>query len=159
MPNYGHLSLSCAKIERPSPLKKPSCKVRFFANRHFRNYRQKVTATTLFQTASYSDFQLLAQMAHVCFHRRKRVHTRLSDKDGTQRLTRRNTGCFGWGRYYYPRSVPHVRKPPRAGYQNGKLCRFWVLVRCAPEGHREPSGQRCAYARRCSEASRPRWAA
>ena len=44
-----------------------------------------------------------------------------------------------------------IRKPPRAGYQNGKLCRFWVLVRCAPEGHREPSEQRCAYARRCSE--------
>ena len=43
------------------------------------------------------------------------------------------------------------RKPCVAGYQNGKLCRFWVLVRCAPEGHREPSGQRCAYARRCSE--------
>ena len=62
-------ALYLAKIERPSPLKKPSCKVRFFANRHFRNYRQKVTATTLFQTASYSDFQLLAQTPHVRFHR------------------------------------------------------------------------------------------
>ena len=51
------------------------------------------------------------------------------------------------------------RKPCVARAQNGKLCRFWVLVRCAPEGHREPSEQRCAYARRCSEASRPRWAA
>ena len=30
---------------------------------------------------------------------------------------------------------------------------------CAPEERREPSGQRCAYARRCPEASRPRWAA
>ena len=29
----------------------------------------------------------------------------------------------------------------------------------APEERRKPSGQRCAYARRCSEASRPRWAA
>ena len=29
----------------------------------------------------------------------------------------------------------------------------------ALEGHRKPSEQRCAYARRCSEASRPRWAA
>ena len=37
--------LSCAKIERPSPPEKPSCKVRFFANRHFRKYRQKVTVT------------------------------------------------------------------------------------------------------------------
>ena len=67
--------LSCTKIERPSPLEKPSCKVQLFAQNRSRNYRQKVTATTLFQTASYSDFQLLAQMAHVCFHRRKRVHT------------------------------------------------------------------------------------
>ena len=67
--------LSCTKIERPSPLEKPSCKVRFFVQNRSRNYRQKVTATTLFQTASYSDFQLLAQMAHVCFHRRKCAHT------------------------------------------------------------------------------------
>ena len=32
----------------------------------------------------------------------------------------------GW--YRCPRSVPHVRKPPRAGYQTGVLCRFWVLA-------------------------------
>ena len=51
------------------------------------------------------------------------------------------------------------RKPCVAGYQNGKLCRFWALVGGAPEERREPSGQRCAYARRCPEASRPRWAA
>ena len=31
-------------------------------------------------------------MAHVRFHRRKRVHTRHSEKDRTQRLTRRNRG-------------------------------------------------------------------
>ena len=52
-----------------------------------------------------------------------------------------------------------VRKPCVAGCQNGKLCRFRVLVRCAPEERREPSEQRCAHARRCSEASRPRRAA
>ena len=151
--------LSCAKIERPSPLEKPSCKVQLFAQNRSRNYRQKVTATTLFQTASYSDFQLLAQMAHIRFRSRKRVHTRLSEKDRTQRLTRRNRGRFGWGCCHYPRTVPHVHKHPRAGYQNGVLCRFWVLARCTPEERREPSEQRCAYARRCSEASRPRWAA
>ena len=44
-----------------------------------------------------------------------------------------------------------VRKPCVARGQNGKLCRFWVLVGDAPEERREPSGQRCAYARRCSE--------
>ena len=68
-------------------------------------------------------------------------------------------GPSGQGRYHYPRSVPHVHKHPRAGCQNGKLCRFWGLVVGAPKERREPSGQRCAYARRCPEASRPRWAA
>ena len=51
------------------------------------------------------------------------------------------------------------RKPCVAGYQNGKLCRFWALVGGALEERREPAGQRCAHACRCSEASRPRWAA
>ena len=35
------------------------------------------------------------------------THTRLCQQDRTQRLTRRNRGCFGWGRYHYPRSVSH----------------------------------------------------
>ena len=52
-----------------------------------------------------------------------------------------------------------VRKPCAAGYQNGKLCRFWVLVEGNLEERREPAGQRCAHASRCSAASRPRWAA
>ena len=51
-----------------------------------------------------------------------------------------------------------VRKPCAAGYQNGKLCRFWVLVEGNLEERREPAGQRCAHASRCSAASRPRWA-
>ena len=60
-------------------------------------------------------------------------------------------GRFGWGWYHYPRRVPHVHKHPRAGCQNGVLCRFGVLVGDAPEERRKPSEQRCAYARRCSE--------
>ena len=38
--------LSCAKIERPSPLEKTSCKVRLFAQNRSRKYRQKVTAVS-----------------------------------------------------------------------------------------------------------------
>ena len=53
----------------------------------------------------------------------------------------------GW--YHYPRRVPHVHEQPRAECQNGVLCRFWVLVGCAPEERRKPAGQRCAHARRC----------
>lgn len=39
--------------------------------------------------------------------------TRLSEKNRTQRLARRNRGCFGWGWYHYPRSVPRVLKTLR----------------------------------------------
>ena len=52
-----------------------------------------------------------------------------------------------------------VRKPCGAGCQNGILCRFLALVGCTPKERREPAEQRCAHARRCFEASRPRRAA
>ena len=84
--------LYCTKIERLSPPEKPSCKVRLFANRHSRKYRQKITATTLPLTVSHPAFQFLTQTDHVCFPRRKRVHTRLRQQDRTQGLTRRNRG-------------------------------------------------------------------
>ena len=152
--------LSCAKIERPSPLEKPSCKVRLFAQDRSREYRQKVTATTPSQTAFHCVFQLLAQTAHVCFHEQKRVHTRLRQQDRTQRLTRRNRGRFGWGRYYYPRSVLRGSETLRGRDLKRQTLPLLGLGRgCAPEERREPAEQRCAYARRCSEASRPRWAA
>ena len=77
------------------------------------------------------------------------LHTRLSAKNRTQRLTRRNRGCFGWGWYHYPRYELHVHEHPRAGYQDGKLCRFGVLAGGALEERRKPAGQRCAYACRC----------
>ena len=77
-------------------------------------------------------------------------------RKGTHGETR---GVLDGGWYHYPRSVPHVHEHPRAGCQNGVFCRFWALTGCAHKEHREPSGQRCAYARRCPEASRPRWAA
>ena len=94
-PGCGRLRLRpfiCTKIERLSSLRKPPCKVRFFVQNRSRKYRPKVTVTTLFPTVSHPAFQLLAQMAHVCFHRRKWVHTRLCQQDRTQRHTRRNRG-------------------------------------------------------------------
>ena len=66
------------------------------------------------------------------------LHTRLSEKDRTQRLTRRNRGRFGRGWYHYSQRVPHVHQHPRAGYQNGILCLFWGLVGGAPKERREP---------------------
>ena len=143
--------LSCAKIERPSPLEKPSCKVRLFAQDRSREYRQKVTATMLFQTASHPVFQLLAQMAHVCFTGKSGYTLAFQRKiaHGGSHAETRAFRMGGW--YHYPRSVPHIHKHPRAGYQNGALCRFWALVGGALEEHRKPSEQRCAYACRCPE--------
>ena len=77
------------------------------------------------------------------------THSPFREKSHTRAHTPKQ-GCFGWGWYHYSRSVPHVHQHPRAGYQNGKFCRFWGLVGGAPEERRKPTGQRCAYARRCS---------
>ena len=78
---------------------------------------------------------------------------------GERWLTGRNRGVSDGGAVTTLGPFCTVRKPCVAGRQNGVLCRFWVLVGCAPEERREPAGQRHAHARRCSEASRPRWAA
>ena len=89
-------------------------------------------------------------MAHVRFHERKWVHTRLSEKDRTQRLTRRNRGLPDGAAITTLGAFHTVRKPCVARGQNGVLCRFWALAEGAPEERRKPSEQRCAYARRCS---------
>ena len=69
-------------------------------------------------------------------------------------------GRFGWGRYHYPRTVSHVSETLRGRVSERRTLPLLGLGRgCAPEERREPSGQRCAHARRCPEASRPRWAA
>ena len=70
-----------------------------------------------------------AQTLHVRFRTRKRVHTRLCQQDRTQRLTRRNTGRFGRGRYYYPRSVPHVSETLRGQMSERQTLPFLGLGR------------------------------
>ena len=57
----------------------------------------KLPSQTLSQTIFHRVFQLLPQTAHVCFHSRKRVHTRLRQQDRTQRPTRRNRGALDGG--------------------------------------------------------------
>ena len=85
------------------------------------------------------------------------THTRLCQQDRTQRLTRRNRGCFGWGRYYYPRSVSHISETLRGQVSERQTL---PLLRLDPVcSRRTQRAFGCAYARRCSEAPRPRWAA
>ena len=62
-------------------------------------------------TVFHPAFQLLAQMAHVCFRGRKWVHTRLCSKDRTQGLTRRITGISDGGGIITLGAFHTVRKP------------------------------------------------
>ena len=50
-----------------------------------------------FQCIGHTVFNTSGTNGHVRFHERKWVHTRLSEKDRTQRLTRRNTGLPSLG--------------------------------------------------------------
>ena len=49
--------------------------------------------------------------------------------------------------------------PAWPGGRTANFAAFWPWSGAALEERRKPAGQRCAYACRCSEASRPRWAA
>ena len=145
--------LRCQKRRSlPQPVKIPQ--------NHFHEYRQKVTVTTLFQTASHPDFQLLAQTAHVCFHSRKRVHTRLSEKNRTQGHTRRNRWCFGWGVVSLPseRSA-RFGNPAWPGGRTANFAAFgpWsgVLSKNTESLRNSDALMRVAV----PKASRPRWAA
>ena len=84
-----------------------------FRPRKSREKRRKRSHTNVSNALVTRPSTPPAQTAHVRFHRRKRVHTRLSEKDRTQGLTRRNRGHFGWGRYHYPRHELHVHEHPR----------------------------------------------
>ena len=85
------------KSNGPHRSKKPPVKFGFSLKTVPANIAKKLPPQVPSQTISHHDFQLLAQTPHVCFHVRKRVHTRLCSKDRTQRPTRRNRGCFRWG--------------------------------------------------------------
>ena len=74
-----------------------------------------LSATALPQTIFHRVFQLLPQMAHVRFHRRKWVHTRLSEKNRTQGLTRRNRGVSDGGGITTLGAFHTFRKPCVAG--------------------------------------------
>ena len=124
-----------------------------------RCYKHPFPAFMLSSMSITRQKMVLAQLPHVCFHEQKRVHTHLRQQDRTQRLTRRNRDDSDGGAITTLGLFHTFRKPCVARGWNGKLCRFWVLVGGALEECREPAGQRCAYACRCPEASRPRRAA
>ena len=70
------------------------------------------------------------------------------------------TGAIQMGALLLPSDCfTRFGNPAWPGVRTANFAGSGVLIWCTPEERREPAGQRCAHARRCSEASRPRRAA
>ena len=69
------------------------------------------------------------------------------------------TGGISDGRYHYPRTVSHVSETLRSQGVERQTLPLLGLGRGHSRRTQRACGTACAYARRCSEASRPRWAA
>ena len=105
--------LSCTKIERLASLRKPPCKVRFFVQNRSRKYRQKVTATTLFQITFHRGFSTSPTNGPRSFSLPKAsTHSALLKGSHTAAYTPKQ-GPSGRGRYYYSRNVSHVSETLR----------------------------------------------
>ncbi len=95
-------------------------------------------------------FALTPESGYTLAFRRKMAHSGSHAETG---------GRFGRGWYHYSRSVPHVHQHPRAGYQNGKLCRFWVLPETLLKNAESLRNSDALMRVDVPKASRPRWAA
>ena len=98
-------------------------------------------------------------MAHVCFRGRKRVHTRLSEKDRTQWLTRRNRGRSDGGGITTLGPFRTFTNIPGPGIRTANFAAFGsqsdALLKNAESLRDSDALMRVAV----PKASRPRWAA
>ena len=77
------------------------------------------------------------------------THSPFREKSHTRAHTPKQ-GCFGWGWYHYPRIVLRGSETLRGqGGRTANFAAFGSWPGGALEERRKPSGQRCAYARRC----------
>ena len=131
MPDYGHLSLSCAKIERPSPLQKSSCKVRLFAQNHFHaNIAKKLPPQRCFKPLLIPIFNFSHKRPTFAFAGESGYTLGFANKIAHKGTHGETGGVSGGGGITTLGPFRTVRKPCVAGYQNGKLCRFWALAGC-----------------------------
>ena len=112
----------------------------------------KLPPQTLSQTIFHRVFQLLPQTAHVCFHSRKRVHTRLRQQDRTQRHTAKQ-GAFRTGALSLPSTrAAHSRTSPGRVSERQTLPLLSLGRRCSRRTQRA-----CGTAMRlCASLSRRR---
>ena len=120
---------------------------------------QETQSYQRFQHVGHTDFNTSGTNGPRSLSRAKVVHTRLSEKNRTQRLTRRNTGLPDGAAITTLDTYCTFTNIPGPGVRTAYFAALGSWPGGALEERRKPSGQRCAYACRCPEASRPRWAA
>ncbi len=111
------------------------------------------------QLPTQSVFQLLSQTAHVCFHRRSGYTLAFRKKIAHSGLHAETGGVSDGGGITTLGAFRTFTNIPGPGVRTAYFAALGSWPGGALEERRKPSGQRCAYARRCPEASRPRWAA
>ena len=107
---------------------------------------------TVFNTSGTNGLHLLSQA-------KVGTHSPLPTGSHTAAYTPKQ-GLFRMGALLLPSErFTRFGNPAWPGVRTANFAGSGVLIWCTPEERREPAGQRCAHARRCSEASRPRRAA
>ena len=93
------LSFSSSKKARKAQETQPYQRFQCIGHTDFKDLSSAVTNTpSLLPSMGKTGLgAIVCKTAHVRFHRRKWVPTRLSEKDRTPALTRRNRERFGWG--------------------------------------------------------------
>ena len=114
---------------------------------------------TLFPNRSSLRFQLPSQTPHACFHRQS-GYTLAFRKKIAHKGTHGETGdVSGGGAITTLGAFRTFTNIPGPGVRTANFAALGSWPGGALEERRKPSGQRCAYACRCPEASRPRRAA
>ena len=90
---------------------------------------QETQSYQRFQHVGHTDFNTSGTNGPRSLSRAKvGTHSAFGEESHTAAHTAKH-GPSGRGRYHYPRHVLHVHEHPRAGCQNGVLCRFGILAR------------------------------
>ena len=124
------------------------------------NIVQKLPSQRCFKPLFIASFNFSHKRRNVRFKGLRRAHTRLCSKNRTQRHTRRNRWCFGWGVVSLPseRST-RFGNPAWPGFKTANFAAFgawsWVLPKNAESLRSSDALMRVAV----PKASRPRWAA
>ena len=97
---------------------------------------------------------------NVRFNGLRRVHTPPQPLTAHTAAYTAKHGALWMGALSLPSELfARFGNPARPGVRTAYFAAFEPWSRGALEECRKPAGQRCVHARRCSEASRPRWAA